>query len=173
MLSVDTNVVVRFLINDEPAQFARAQALIADNDIWMAATVVLETEWVLRNVYRFRPSDFVAAVIALAGLARLQIENLEEVQRALDWHVAGMDFADALHAALADHCEAFVTFDKPCIEAAARFGLSRSRALTRRGRAGQARRANRSCGASASARRAISASYWTLSSAGKRSPNFA
>jgi predicted nucleic acid-binding protein len=124
MLAVDANVLVRFLTRDDPVQSPRARDLIRDNDTWAGVTVLLETEWVLRSVYRYAPAEFLAAIKSLGGLARLEIEELAAVLRALDWHEQGMDFADALHAALGDHCEAFATFDKPCIEAAARVGLA-------------------------------------------------
>jgi predicted nucleic-acid-binding protein len=124
MLSVDANVLVRFVTRDDPAQSPRARDLLRDQDTWAGVTVVLETEWVLRSAYRYTPGDFAAAVAILGGLSRLQIEEAEHVQKALAWHVEGMDFADALHAALSDHCEAFVTFDKPCLEAAGRLGFA-------------------------------------------------
>ena len=48
MLAVDTNLVVRLLTNDEPAQAKRAAAAFAANEIYIAKSVLLETEWVLR-----------------------------------------------------------------------------------------------------------------------------
>lgn len=51
VLAVDTNVVVRLLTNDDPAQARRAAAFFADHEIFIAVTVLLETEWVLRHAY--------------------------------------------------------------------------------------------------------------------------
>ncbi|HEX3917217.1 MAG TPA: type II toxin-antitoxin system VapC family toxin [Caulobacteraceae bacterium] len=124
MLALDTNVLVRFLTRDDPVQSPRARDLLRDNDTWAGVTVLLETEWVLRSVYRYAAPEFLAAIRALGGLARLEIEEVTAVLRALGWHEQGMDFADALHAALGNHCEAFATFDKACIEAAAQVGLA-------------------------------------------------
>ena len=53
MLAVDTNVVVRYLTGDHPEQFANAKALIDGEDLFVCATVLLETEWVLRSVYGY------------------------------------------------------------------------------------------------------------------------
>ncbi len=44
MRAVDTNIVVRYLTGDDPAQSPRARALIDGEDIWLGLTVVLETE---------------------------------------------------------------------------------------------------------------------------------
>ncbi len=53
MLAVDTNVVVRFLTGDEPAQAARARAIFQRETVFLGKTVLVETEWVLRSLYRF------------------------------------------------------------------------------------------------------------------------
>src|SRR5271165_3450212 len=53
MLAIDTNLVVRYLVGDDPGQAARARSLIDNNDVFVCTTVLLETEWVLRSVYGF------------------------------------------------------------------------------------------------------------------------
>jgi len=74
--------------------------------------VLLETEWVLRRGYRFGRDRVIAAIAAFAGLPRVRLEDPVVVARALDWVRSGMDFADALHLAKAEGCEAFVSFDQ-------------------------------------------------------------
>ena len=111
MIALDTNVVVRFLVNDHPAQFRRAQAVIARGDIFIAATVLLETEWVLRAGYGFRPHDIRRFLRALLGLPGVATDEPIRIARALDAYDAGLDFADALHLALSDRADAFATFD--------------------------------------------------------------
>jgi predicted nucleic-acid-binding protein len=49
MLAVDANIIVRLLTNDERAEAARAKILLAENEVFVATTVLLETEWVLRG----------------------------------------------------------------------------------------------------------------------------
>lgn len=51
MTALDTNVVVRFLVNDDDQQAQRARALIAAGNVHIPPTVLLETEWVLRSAY--------------------------------------------------------------------------------------------------------------------------
>jgi predicted nucleic-acid-binding protein len=123
VLAVDTNVVVRFLTADEPDQYARARRLFANNEIWLAVTAVLETEWVLRSVYRKTPDEISASIRGLAGLPGVSIEQAAAVAQALRWHGAGMDFADALHWATAQDCEAYATFDDGCLALGRRLGI--------------------------------------------------
>ena len=122
MLAVSPNVVVRFLTRDDAAQFARADALIRDEDIFISATVLLETEWVLRSAYGYARTRIIAALRDLAGLPRVTVEDPDAIETAFAWMAAGIDFADALHLATTRHCEAFVTFDRPLVAAARRVG---------------------------------------------------
>ena len=112
MLAVDTNVIVRYLTRDDAEQFARANALIGDEDVYVCTTVLLETEWVLRRAYRFSLDQITSALTAFAGLPRVTLEDPALAAKALDWMRNGMDFADALHLAKAESCEAFVSFDQ-------------------------------------------------------------
>ena len=112
MLAVDTNVVVRYLTRDDAEQFAKASALIGSDDVYVCTTVLLETEWVLRRGYRFSRQQIIAALAAFAGLPRVTLEDPALAAKALDWTRHGMDFADALHLAKAQGCEAFVSFDE-------------------------------------------------------------
>lgn len=111
MLAVDTNILVRVMTADDPKQSARARTLIANNDIFIATTVLLETEWVLRSVYKFDATEVADVLTRLAGLPRATLENPEAAAKALKWMRGGMDFADALHLAASTECESFVSFD--------------------------------------------------------------
>jgi predicted nucleic-acid-binding protein len=122
MLAVDTNVVVRYVTRDHAEQSARVKRLIDDNDVFVATTVLLETEWVLRSGYEFARTEIVAALGAFAGLPRVTLEDPELALQALIWMGRGMDFADALHLASALDCEAFVSFDRRLATVAKRAG---------------------------------------------------
>jgi predicted nucleic-acid-binding protein len=118
MVAVDTNVLVRFLVRDDPKQAARAASLIRDNSVWISKTVLLETEWVLRSLYKFSPEAVATALRALAGLQNVVIEDEPAVAKALDWSKGGLDFADALHLASAAKAEQFATFDRKLVKRA-------------------------------------------------------
>lgn len=118
MLAIDTNVIVRFLTNDHAEQSEKARALIASKKVFVATTVVLETEWVLRYSYRYRPADILGALTAFIGLPNVALEDGALMANALAGLAAGMDFADALRLASAAGCDAFVTFDTRLAKAA-------------------------------------------------------
>ncbi len=59
MIGLDTNVLVRFLVQDEPRQAARADSLMAQlsptSPGYLSTVVLVETYWVLRSAYRQKP----------------------------------------------------------------------------------------------------------------------
>ena len=122
MHAADTNVLVRYLTNDDPRQAAKARALIDEQAVFVSRTVLLETEWVLRSVYGQPAGRIIGALRALAGLPTMVIEDAALVAKAMDRADQGLDFADALHLAAAAECENFLTFDKALIRAAAPLG---------------------------------------------------
>jgi predicted nucleic-acid-binding protein len=95
--AVDTNLHVRFLTRDDPGQSPRAVTLFGSEEIWIAKTVLLETKWVLRSLYRFTAGQLEDTFRALAGLSNVHLEDAVAVAHAFDFWSAGMDFADALH----------------------------------------------------------------------------
>jgi predicted nucleic acid-binding protein len=118
MLAIDTNLIVRYLTGDHPQQSAKARALIDGNDVFVATTVLLETEWVLRSVYDHKGAALAKALRTFGGLPRVKLEDASLVTQALDWMAKGLDFADALHLAKAESCDAFVSFDQGFAKAA-------------------------------------------------------
>lgn len=112
MLAVDTNVLVRLLTADDPAQAGRARRLVEQKRVFVGKTVLLETEWVLRGGYGYARSDILDGLRALLGLTNVAVEDPPAVRAALTWCEEGMDFADALHLASSRHCEGMATFDR-------------------------------------------------------------
>ena len=83
MRAVDTDVVVRYLTGDDPGQAARARAAIDAGEVFVGTTVLLESEWVLRDVYGFSPAEVAAALRAFAGLPGVSVENPDLIAEAL------------------------------------------------------------------------------------------
>jgi predicted nucleic-acid-binding protein len=129
MLAVDTNVLVRLLAQDHAEQTRRAEKLIRENRIWIGSTVLLETEWVLRDSYRMTAEKIEAVFRSLGGVPTIILENAEALAQALDWYAAGMDFADAFHLACSVGAEQFATFDKKLAAAARRVGATQAVSL--------------------------------------------
>lgn len=129
MLAIDTNLIVRFLTGDHPEQSLKARRLIDSEEVFVCTTVLLETEWVLRSVYGLTAGETATALGAFAGLPSVTLEDAALTAKALDWTVRGMDFADALHLAKAEGCDAMVTFDRRFARAAAKLSNIEVRTL--------------------------------------------
>lgn len=112
MLIPDTNLLVRLLTQDDPAQFEWAKAVFARENILILTTVVLETEWVLRYAYKFDKSAIFTAFNKLFGLPNVTLSEPNRVQQAMQWSLAGLDFADSLHLAAVEQDQQFSTFDE-------------------------------------------------------------
>lgn len=119
MIGIDTNVLVRFLVRDDEAQFDRARKLIrreasAGEPVMVSQLVLLEAEWVLRSRYSLKKGAIVAALSGLLESADLRIEEEASVERALYmWKDSSAEFADCLigarHRTLG--CRATASFD--------------------------------------------------------------
>ena len=129
MLAVDTNIVVRLIVVDDELQARRARTLFDQNLIFISKTVLLEAEWVLRSTYSLRPRDVHAHLSTIIGLPQVRLEAPEQVAVAFDWFEQGMDFADAIHLANCDDCEAFATFDRKLVAAARKAKAGKVKAL--------------------------------------------
>ena len=129
MLAIDTNLIVRYLTGDHPRQSRKARALIDAENVFVCTSVLLETEWVLRSAYGFTSVEVATALGAFAGLANVTLEDAALIAKALDWTARGMDFADALHLAKAQGCDAMVTFDRRFARAAAKLSNIEVRSL--------------------------------------------
>ena len=122
MLAIDTNLIVRYLVNDDHQQAAQARRLIDHNDVFVCTTVLLETEWVLRSVYGFSTAQCAKAISDFAGLPHIRVEDVVAAAKALNWMRKGVDFADGLHLAKAEGCDAFISFDRNFVRAANALG---------------------------------------------------
>ncbi len=120
MTTIDTNVVVRFLVNDDADQAARARNLIAQNDIFIPLSVMLETEWVLRDSFKLSREAVNALLNDLIDVETINVEHAVRIIQALEWHLQGLDFADGLHLACVEPSGRMATFDSRFKKRAAR-----------------------------------------------------
>ena len=112
MLAVDTNVLVRLLVNDDARQGAAARRLFESDEIWIGVTVLLETAWVLESIYDLSADETVKALQRLLGLPNVRAEDPGAVAAALDAAGKGLELADALHLVRTPPGADFVTFDQ-------------------------------------------------------------
>lgn len=123
MIAFDTNLLVRAVVADNPAQVAMVQRLIMQDSIFISRTVLLETEWVLRAVYLKSRVEILEFFRALLEIDNTEIEDSSEVGCALDWYAQGSDFADALHLAVCGSSVMY-TFDKGFCKTAREAGIT-------------------------------------------------
>lgn len=112
MISLDTNVIVRVVTKDDPQQLPAVLAVLRSGPLWVAKTVLLETEWVLRYTYELSRESILLAFRRLLGYRRLRVEDRGAVLQALRLYRDGMDLADAIHLASSVPAERFATFDR-------------------------------------------------------------
>jgi predicted nucleic-acid-binding protein len=121
LIALDTNILARYLLDDEPAQARAARRLLADAnaEYWIPVTVVLELAWVLRKAEAPR-SVVMDRLRDLLTMRNVRPQNADLVSQALRWAVEGMDLADALHLVLSGKADRFATFDDALIKQARR-----------------------------------------------------
>lgn len=123
MIAIDTNIIIRYVVADDPGQTHRSHQIVDLQDVFVPTTVVMEIEWVLRSIYRFTSTEIVDAFRTFAGMPTVTIEDADIVSTALELLLQGMDFADALHLLKTRHCEGFTTFDRKFVKLAQKAGF--------------------------------------------------
>ncbi|MSQ58393.1 MAG: VapC toxin family PIN domain ribonuclease [Betaproteobacteria bacterium] len=116
-VAVDTNVLVRAAVRDDPAQARVASKVLTGAElIAIALPCLCEFVWVLRRVYGFPPADAVTAIRALLASANVEM-NRPAVEAGLSVLEAGGDFADGAIAYEGNWLdgETFVSFDKRAV----------------------------------------------------------
>jgi predicted nucleic-acid-binding protein len=107
MASLDTSVLVRYLVQEDEQQFLLAKKLIraavrAGETLHIPITVMLELEWVLRSSFKLSKAQVTSMLSALLSSHELSFESETAAEIALALYAKGnADFADCMHVALA------------------------------------------------------------------------
>ena len=120
MPALDTNVLVRYVVQDDSGQLTAAKRLIdryvaEGQSLFIPVTVTLELEWVLRASLGYGKNDVLQVLSNLFSAAELIFESERALEVALQLYREGSaDFADCLHIALATAAgeQPLWTFDK-------------------------------------------------------------
>jgi predicted nucleic-acid-binding protein len=122
--AVDTNVLVRYYLRDDPAQARLADKLLSAGDLFVPKTVVLELEWVLRAVAGQPAGKVIDCLAHLIALPGVTVEDHDQVELALRHCRGRVDFADALHHAASHACSEMLSFDdRGYVRRAAKLGF--------------------------------------------------
>ncbi|MFN6961848.1 MAG: PIN domain-containing protein [Rhodocyclaceae bacterium] len=120
MIGLDTNVLIRILVDDGSPQVAQARqyvsaAAAAGHDFFIDTVVLAETVWVLDSVFGYRRHDIATVIDALLGNAAYLLADREAVMAALaHYRASSADFSDCLIVARcrASGCAGTATLDK-------------------------------------------------------------
>ena len=120
MIGLDTNVLVRYLTEDDPAESRRASDLISTvtargGKCFVSAVVLCELAWVLRGAYEVSKADLLITLEQILATSQFVVGDKDVVRRAVEAFQHGRaDFADyvigALHAQAG--CGKTATFDR-------------------------------------------------------------
>lgn len=125
MTGLDTNVVVRYIVQDDIAQSSRATALIEslseESPGFLSMVAIVELTWVIQGCYGASKEETIAILDKLLRLKTLRVENMEVVSRALRaYSASNADFADCLIERSGSHarCTRTMTFDAKAVKTA-------------------------------------------------------
>lgn len=123
MISVDTNIVVTFLTERDDPSKDKVLDVMRHNLILVTATVLLESEWVLRAVYNVPRNEIEQAFRRLQAMPNVSFYPSDAVAKSFKWNQGGLDLPDALHVSLSSDADAFVTSDMPLIKRSSALGV--------------------------------------------------
>ena len=112
MIAVDTNVLIRLLADDDPAQSLMARQFVEKNDIFLSLLSIVECEWVLRSGYRWQTDQIADALEALMLAPGVSVELADSAAWALARFRGGADIADMMLLIASRDTQAFASFDK-------------------------------------------------------------
>lgn len=118
MIGLDTNVLVRYAVQDDAEQSARAtqlmESLDEDNKGFISVVALVELHWVLRRTYKVSRETAAGTVRKLLDARELALQEPDAVRRALTRTRNDVDFPDALISEFDDAagCDYTVTFDR-------------------------------------------------------------
>ncbi len=123
MIGLDTNILVRHLVQDDRVQSPKATALIEErlteaNPGFISTVVMVETAWVLERSYALAAHEIAGAIERILQIESLLVENQPEVFTAMTALKEGRgSFADALVGAINNQagCSRTLTFDRKAL----------------------------------------------------------
>ena len=124
MIGLDTNILVRYFVSDDPSQFRQAEDFIRRSinrgiPLYVDDVVLCELVWVLRSSYKLGREMIASIVEDVLKNNRFSFDNVELLLTALDDYVAGRgDFADYVIGRRDERagCEVTATFDRGLLD---------------------------------------------------------
>ena len=111
MRSLDTNILARWLLRDDPEQTAIADTIM-DGPVEITATVLVELAWVLQRIGGMSREDLARTLSAILSIDDAYVFDRDGLRWAVDRYRAGADWPDMVHLLQTSRARSFVTFDQ-------------------------------------------------------------
>jgi predicted nucleic-acid-binding protein len=110
--AVDTNVLARLILHDDPHQARLAEDMLRE-PVWISHTVWVELGWVLGKQLRLDRAVVAGSLLAILMLESVHVADRDGLLWAIERYEAGADWADVVHlVASRGVADRFVTFDR-------------------------------------------------------------
>lgn len=111
MISLDTNVLVRWVMRDDPVQRDIADVIMA-RPFFVPISVFMEFGWVLRSVFGLTRVQIAEAAALVVNLPTANLPFFENLRWAIERYASEGDWEDMIHLATSNDADAFGTFEK-------------------------------------------------------------
>jgi predicted nucleic-acid-binding protein len=118
MIGIDTNVLIRYIVQDDPLQSKLAVTFMEKNCTksnpgFVNLIVCCEIVWVLHRAYNYNKDTIIRVMKQILLTSELYVEDAETVRKSLhDFENGNADFSDYIISHINSECEYTVTFDK-------------------------------------------------------------
>ncbi|MBA3897267.1 MAG: type II toxin-antitoxin system VapC family toxin [Sphingomonadaceae bacterium] len=114
MIALDTNVLVRWILRDDPAQSPKADEILAE-PFFMSTSVLTELGWALGSIAGMTRAEIARSVALLLRLPTANIAHAAEVRWAVERFATRGDWEDLIHIATSVGADAFGSFEKKLV----------------------------------------------------------
>ena len=115
MIAIDTNVLVRLIVDDDNIQARKALKLVEDeSEVFISTIVLCKAAWVLESCYALKKSELINTFEQVLRINQFNIEYSEAIWQALnEYKKVNADFSDCIIATIAkaNNCDTVTTFD--------------------------------------------------------------
>ena len=111
MRTIDTNIVARYIMQDDVVQGELATAVLTE-PCFVSDTVLLETAWLLSSRYGMDRAPLAATLLDLLKLPTIVVSDMQWITWAIERFAAGADLADMLHIVGARDTDSFASFER-------------------------------------------------------------
>ena len=112
MIRVDTNYIIRYLVNDNIKMAEIAEEILTTKNIFISNEILAEVVYVLFGVYKISKEEISNQLLELISFENISVSNMKIIQRTFEiFKIKNLDFVDCLLCAYSIQDE-IVTFDK-------------------------------------------------------------